>query len=44
MTPPTGGEFSIRDATTPEDLDAARDLILDSMEVDQGYGYQPEWH
>ncbi|WP_162872749.1 GNAT family N-acetyltransferase [Austwickia chelonae] len=37
-------DFQIYRAVTPNDLAQARDVILSSMETDQGYGYQPEWH
>lgn len=37
-------EYRIRQATTPEDLTAGREVVLHAMEVDLGYGYQPQWH
>ena len=39
-----GMAIDIHRATTPQDLAGARELILTSVNDDQGYGFQPQWH
>ncbi|MER7456692.1 GNAT family N-acetyltransferase [Micromonospora sp. NPDC126480] len=43
-TDTTINRYVIRRATTPEDLRAARAVVLDVAERDLGYGYTPQWH
>ncbi|STD13886.1 Acetyltransferase (GNAT) family [Dermatophilus congolensis] len=39
-----GNDLVIEVATRLEQLDQVRDLVMDSVRRDQGYGYRPEWH
>ncbi|GAA1712452.1 hypothetical protein [Streptomyces yatensis] len=43
MTQTAHHDYSVRPAT-PDDVDGARRVMLDTFHREFGYGYVPQWH